>query len=219
MHIDILNNDQKELFSKLSLLLNKEFYLAGGTALALQLGHRTSLDLDFFTKKHFEAGDLYEKIKENFSGSIEKTSQAKDTLFCKANNIDISFFWYKHPLIRKTANILGVQLASLEDIAAMKLVAVSRRPAKRDYIDIFFLLKKFSLGEIFSFTKEKYPDINHYFSLRALTYFEDIKDEEKRKIKVLDKNFSWEEAKEKIFEEVKKHQLEMLKKSRGFNPA
>ena len=107
---------------------------------------------------------------------------------------------------------MGIRVASCQDIAAMKLIAISHRPVKRDYVDIYYLFEKFSLKEMFSFVSKKYPNFNQYFALRALTYFEDIGErEKKRPIKVLDKNISWEKAKKKIFEEVKKYQLGMLR--------
>ncbi|MGB6838911.1 MAG: nucleotidyl transferase AbiEii/AbiGii toxin family protein, partial [Microgenomates group bacterium] len=166
-HLNVLDKNQKKIFPNLSFLAQDGFYLAGGTALALQIGHRTSVDFDFYSNKHFDALTLYDKIEDIFGQKAKRTGQAEDTLFCKIGKADLSFFWYKHPLIKKTITFKGVPLASLGDIAAMKLIAVSRRPVKRDYIDIFFLLKRFSLEQIFSFAAEKYPNINLYFSLRA----------------------------------------------------
>lgn len=210
--VEILTENQKKVLSKLSFLTNVDLYLAGGTALALQLGHRTSLDFDFYTKKHLDPADLYEKIEKIFGKDVSQAGQAKDTLFCNIKGVDVSFFWYQYPLLRKPIKILGVNTASVEDIAAMKLIAISRRPAERDYVDVFFLLKRFELKEMFLFAKKKYPNINSYFSLRALTYFEDLRKDERRKIKILDETFSWEKAKGKILEEVKNYQLSMIKK-------
>lgn len=208
----ILNQNQANIFPQLSFLEKLGFYLAGGTALTIQLGHRTSLDFDFYSPKHFSAPDLYSKIQKNFKEKAKKISQQKDTLFCKVNNVDISFFWYTYRLIEKPILCQGVPMAGLKDIAAMKLVAAGHRPAKRDYIDILYLLEKFDLAEMFSFAYKKYPNFNSYLSLRALTYFEDLESPNQRSIKVLDPNFSWSKAKDKIFAEVKKYQLSMLKK-------
>lgn len=212
-HLEIFNPNQVKVFPKLSFLTSDGFYLAGGTALALQLGHRTSLDFDFYNPKHFDAKELYNQIEKQFGENAQKTGEEKDTLFCRVSETECSFFWYQYPMIKEAVKIHGVAIASIEDIAAMKLIAVSHRPAKRDYLDIFFLLQKFTLDDMFSYVSKKYPNFNPYFALRALTYFEDIKEErEQRAIKILDPNFSWEEAKEKIFEEVKKYQLSMIKK-------
>lgn len=209
---EIFNKKQAEVFPKLKFLTERGFYLAGDTALALQIGHRTSVDLDFYTPKHFEAGGLYEEIEKIFGEASEKTLEEEDTLFCKVEEIDLSFFWYQHPLIKKPKEYRDVALAGLEDVAGMKLIAISRRPAKRDYIDIFFLLRIFSVEEMFSFASKKYPNINLYYSMRALTYFNDIKEEDRRPTKVFDPGFSWEKAKSKIFEEVRRYQLGMIKK-------
>lgn len=210
----VLNSNQTEIFPKLSFLSERGFYLAGGTALALQLGHRTSLDFDFYNIHHFDRKKLYDKIDELFKKGSLKIGERKDTLFCRIKDVDLSFFWYSYPLITPPKIIEGVTVASLADIAAMKLVAISHRPVKRDYIDIFFLLKKFTLEEMFGFIARKYPKFNQYFAVRALTYFEDIKDDQKqRAIKIVAPNFSWEEAKKKIFEEVKRYQLAMIKKT------
>lgn len=212
-HSEILNKHQSKIFPELAFLKKERFYLAGGTALALQLGHRTSIDFDFYTQRHFDAPNLYKRIETVFGKEAEKTAQEKDSLFCTISKVDFSFFWYEYPLIKSLVVIEGIPVASLEDIAAMKLIAISHRPVKRDYIDIFYLLRVFDLEKMFFSVKKKYPKFNQYFSLRALTYFDDVKDkEDKRPIKVFDKNFSWTKAKERIFEEVKKYQLGMIKR-------
>lgn len=208
----ILDKNQKKVFSRLGSLTKKRFYLAGGTGLALQLGHRTSVDFDFYTGRHFDATKLANDIMGVFGDDVRVTLREKDTVFVTIDEVDCSFFWYQYPLVKKTENIMGVQVASCQDIALMKLIAISHRPVKRDYIDIYYLLEKLSLKEMFSFVSNKYPNFNQYFALRTLTYFEDIGErEEKRPIKVLDKNFSWEKAKEKIFTEVRKYQLGMIR--------
>lgn len=213
LHLEILNPNQKKLFPRLAFLKKKQFYLAGGTALALHLGHRTSLDFDFYSQFRFDSGELSSEIESFFSNEAKTTLRERETLFCQILEVDLSFFWYKYRLLKKPIEAHQVLLASVEDIAAMKLVSIIQRPVKRDYVDIFFLLKTFSLGKMCSLAKKKYPSFNEYLALRALTFFEDLKEEEKREVNVLDKNFSWEEAKKKILEEVKPYQLGMIKKT------
>ncbi len=208
---EILGKNQALILPRFSFLKKKGFYLAGGTALALQVGHRSSVDFDFYNPQKFDIKELYDEIEKVFGKKTQKTLQEKDTLFCTINDkVGVSFFYYDYSLIKKPRVVKGILLASIEDIAAMKLIAISQRPLKRDYIDIFFILKIFSLKKIFSFAKKKYPRFNEYYVLRALTYFEDIKDEGERAIKILAKNFSWEKAKKKIFEEVKDYQMVMI---------
>ena len=210
---NVLDKNQKFMLPQLDFLNKYRFYLAGGTALSLQIGHRTSVDFDFFTPKHFDSTILYNKLEEKFRENIKKISEEKDTLFININNVDISFFWYKYPLVSETTTFEGISLASLKDISAMKLLAITHRPVKRDYIDICFLLRSFELRKIFSFAEQKYPNFNDYLALRALTYFDDIKESEtKRPIKILKDSFSWDKARKTIFEEVKKFQLSMFKK-------
>lgn len=211
-YLKILDQNQKEVLPKLNFLSKEGFYLAGGTALALQIGHRTSVDFDFYVQKHFDAKELAGEIENIFKDGARVTLREKDTVFVNISRVDCSFFWYQYPLVEKTENVMGIQVASCRDIAAMKLIAISHRPVKRDYIDIYYLLEKFSLKDMFSFVSKKYPNFDQYFAFRALTYFEDIGErEKKRSIRVLDKDYSWEKAKKKIFEEVQKSQLEMLR--------
>jgi predicted nucleotidyltransferase component of viral defense system len=210
---NILDKNQLEILPRLKIISNYNLYLAGGTALALQLGHRTSVDLDFFTPEHFDSNKLYKDLEKEFGNNIKNIGEEKDTLFIKIFDVDLSFFWYQYKLIDKTEVFENVNLASLKDISAMKLLAITGRPAVRDYIDIFYLLKEFRISEIFDFADEKYPTFNDYLALRALTYFDEVTEVEgKRPIKVLDPDFSWNKAKKFIFEEVKKNQLGMFKK-------
>lgn len=212
-HWEILNREQLEIWSKLDFLASEEIYLAGGTALALQLGHRTSVDFDFYSQSHFKSADLYKQIESVFGKVAEKTLMEEDTLFCTVKGVGLSFFYYEYPLIIPPEKSQGVLIATTEDIAAMKLVAVIQRPAKRDYIDIAFLLKRLNLKEMFSLGQDKYPQFNRYLALRALTYFDDVEENDsKRAIRVFDKSFSWDKAKREIFAAVKEYQLAMLKR-------
>ena len=99
---EIFNKKQAKVFPNLKFLTGRGFYLAGGTALALQIGHCTSVDLDFYIPEHFEAGELYDEIEKIFGEASEKTLDEEDTLFCTVGETDLSFFWYQHILIKKT---------------------------------------------------------------------------------------------------------------------
>jgi len=212
LNYHIFDPNQAKVFPKLDFLSRNNFYLAGGTALALQLGHRTSVDFDFYCPKHFDESALFKQIENIFGQKAKITVKQKDSLFCRINNVECSFFRYQYPLIKKPLKSQGPPLASMEDIAAMKLIAVSMRPVKRDYIDIYYLLNKFNLEKMFSFVKKKYPNFNEYFAVRALTYFEDITEgKKKRDVRILEPGFSWDKAQETIFEAAKKYQLEMIK--------
>lgn len=211
-HLKVLNKNQLEILKYWKLSNRYKFYLAGGTALAVQLGHRTSIDFDFYSQQHFEGKLIVGKLEEHFS-SLKVSLQKKDTLLTEIEETGLSFFYYKYPLVGSLMDFQTIKIASLEDIAAMKMAAIVQRGIKRDFIDIYYLLEKYSLKRLLNFTVKKYPGYQKMLVLRALIYFEDAeKEKKKRPVKVFDPEFSWETAKKKIFEEVRRYQLGMIKK-------
>lgn len=180
----------------------KKAYLAGGTALSLQIGHRISIDLDFFTRQEFDEEELSGKL-----ASVPKFIQegtAKWTVWGKINQTKFSMFYYKYPLLEKTVLFEGIQLASLADIAAMKIHAIEGRGTRRDFVDVYFLSKTYSLEEMLNFYQKKYAVLeDHLYSiLRSLDYFEDA-EQEMLMPKMLNK-VSWEEVKDYFRNEIYK---------------
>ncbi len=211
IYFSILSSRQIKLLKKLEFLKERSFYLAGGTALALQIGHRTSLDFDFYTEKEFDSRKLREEFDKRFK-EVQEIYIAEDTLGLSVDGIGVSFFRYSYPLIKPLREAEGIFLASIEDIAAMKILAISQRGRKRDFIDIFFLIKEFSLKQIIEFIKEKYPMFNIYVGLQGLTYFKDAdEDPEKSRCRLL-KKVRWGETKKFIIKEVNKLKSFYLKK-------
>jgi len=180
LYFSILNPKQLRLLKKLKFLKKYGFYLAGGTALALQICHRTSVDFDFYTVKKFDSRKLREEFDKRFK-EVQEIYIAEDTLCLSVNDVGISFFRYPYKVIRPLREIEGINLTSLEDIAAMKILAISQRGRRRDFIDIYFLIKKFGLAQIIEFVKEKYPMFNIYVGLQGLTYFKDADDDPEKK--------------------------------------
>ena len=202
MYYNIL--DQKRL-SILPLLkeFKNDFYLAGGTALALQLGHRDSIDFDFFSPDYIDTKKLFQKIKQVFNKhKILKVQDEKNTLTVFINeNIKISFFTYPYKLISKPLNEPYLKLASIKDIGAMKLSAVVGRASNKDYIDIYYILKKISLVELLQGANKKTPELDRNLILKSLVYFKDI---EKEPIKFKNKNrIAFSEIREFLIKEVK----------------
>jgi len=210
----ILNWNQKRILKRVEFLKRYGFYLAGGTALALQLGHRTSRDLDFYTPHHFKGLELTREFQKVFGKEIRKPVLAEDTLWLKFRDTDLSFFRYPYKLIRPSFSYLTVKLASPEDIAAMKIEAIIGRGTKRDFVDIYYLIKKYSLKQLLNFTQKKYPKaFNEQNCLIALIYFKDAEAAPKdRKRLYLYENAKWRKIKEYIEKEVKQYQLEAIKK-------
>lgn len=176
-------------------------YLAGGTALALQLGHRMSIDLDFFTRDEFD-----EKILSSSLGEFPEFIQegtAWRTVWGKIGNTKFSLFYYKYPLIGEMLKFENLNLASKKDIAAMKIHAVSDRGTKRDFIDLYFLAQEFGLDEIFRFYNDKYGDLEEkaYHLIRSLDYFSDADNEPLDKVPKMLQDLSWDLVKKFFSEE------------------
>lgn len=182
-----------------------DFYLAGGTALALLIGHRQSIDFDFFSNTKFSNLKILDSLNEILKDDeqIEIKEQDKDTLILFINNVKLSFFFYSHKLLGEKITILNnINLASLKDILAMKLIAISQRGTKKDFIDMYFLLKNnFSLSNAVNVLNEKYDKIkfNKLHILKSLTYFDDANMDANPKML---KDVSWKEVKESIEKDV-----------------
>lgn len=181
----------------------KNAYLAGGTSLALQIGHRISIDLDFFTRYEFNEPELSAKLS-TFPEFIQDGT-TKGTVWGKIGATKFSMFYYKYPLLEKSVPFEGIQLASLADIAAMKIHAIEDRGTKRDFIDCYLLAKKYTLEEMLGFYQKKYGVLEDhlYAILRSLDYFEDAEKESEMPRMLAEVN--WEEVKEYFRKET--HQL------------
>ncbi|PIS17406.1 MAG: hypothetical protein COT59_00850 [Candidatus Nealsonbacteria bacterium CG09_land_8_20_14_0_10_42_14] len=211
MYLNVLSKKQIYLLKKLGFLEKYGFYLAGGTALALQIGHRASLDFDFYTEKKFDSRKLREEFDKRFK-EVQEIYIAEDTLGLSVDGIGVSFFRYPYPLIKSCRETEGVLLASVEDIAAMKILAISQRGRRRDFIDIYFLIKEFGLKQITEFIKEKYPMFNVYVGLQGLTYFKDADEDPEKKRYKLFKKVRWSEVKKFIIKEVNRFKNIYFKK-------
>ena len=150
----------------------ENFYLAGGTALSLILGHRKSIDLDFFSSSFPKFEILVAKLK---TLNPKVINQDKGTLDLYIDGVKVSFLEYKYPLIGDFLEFDQVKVASLEDIACMKLSAISSRGSKKDFIDLYFILQKFSLGELLALFEKKFKGVDYQMShiLKSLVYFEE----------------------------------------------
>ena len=175
------------------------FVLVGGTALALQLGNRESIDLDLFSNTDFASNELLTSLLKDYQ--IVVNNQLSQTLITTINYVKVDFIKFHYPFIRPFLVIENIRMASLEDIAAMKLDAITGRGSKKDFYDLFFLLQHYSIDELFSFYTEKYPHQTTFHVARSLTYFDDA-DIQPSPI-VFDKTITWETVKQKIISVIK----------------
>lgn len=176
-----------------------DFYLAGGTSLALQIGHRLSFDLDFFGNREFQTQEIIDLLANEKSITI--LSQRKNILILNINNIKVDFVNYHYPHIGNPILSENIRLLSLEDIAAMKLAAIAGRGRKRDFYDLYFLLQRYSLRSLVDFYKKKFEDGSELMVARSLTFFEDADTDEGPVL--LGNNVEWSKIKKHISEEVR----------------
>ena len=177
-----------------------DFRLAGGTALALQIGHRISYDLDFFCFCQTENKELIRRL--SFLKPFRVLYDHESSLALNINNVKIDFVKYAYPFLEKPQMHDGIAMASLRDIAAMKIAAITGRGKRRDFVDLFFLLRTFTLQDILSFYSNKYDDGNEFMALRSLNYFADA--EKDPEIVFLNEKPDWEFIKNDISIHVKK---------------
>jgi len=183
----------------------KDFYLAGGTALALQIGHRKSIDLDWFSKKEFSNVELKYVLSRLGLGKLKIYSEDERTLNTELYEVKTSFFGYRcktlFPFEKYGKN---VNLASVADIACMKVDAISSRGSKKDFIDLYFMLQKYPLKELLNLFDRKYKEIeyNHLHILKSLIYFQDTGNDP---MPLMLKKIDWEEIKKEIKRQVKEY--------------
>jgi len=180
----------------------KDAYLVGGTACALQLGHRISVDLDFFTPKEFDTKELIYSLKKIGKFKLEK--QSWGTILGTLEGIKFNLFVYKYPVLFPFKSIFDVNILDLRDIAAMKIDAISTRGIKRDFIDLYFICQKgISLSKILSFYNRKYGALasNIIHIQKSLVYFIDA---EATAMPKMLKKINWDDVKKYFEDEVKR---------------
>ena len=175
--------------------------LVGGTSLALQLGHRISVDLDIFG-----IWDYTLDLAGRFSaiGSTEKESGTPDgkMAFFYIDDVKVDCVSYDmYKWLEPPVEVDGVRLAGVKDIAAMKVNAITNRGTRKDFVDMARLLDDYSLNDIFAWYREKYPEANPALAMRSLSYFVDAETMPMPKMLV---PFDWEEAKDRIRAAVRK---------------
>ena len=166
------------------------FALAGGTSLALRLGHRLSIDLDFFAVEPFENEVLSDFLMREFGFDMRRSIATGLTGFIDGVRVD--FVKYRYPLIRPFEVIEGIRLMSLPDVIAMKLSAITNRGAKKDFYDLSKLIECFGLEALFEYYQAKFPQTDLLMLMRSLAYFDDAESDEDP---VSLKGVTWEEVK------------------------
>jgi predicted nucleotidyltransferase component of viral defense system len=196
--------------------LLEEFNLVGGTALALQMGHRFSEDIDLFTRHDFNRELILEALKEKYGKSFKLVSVSQNTVNCTISNIKIDLLKHGYPVIAPVITEDNLKMFGLSDIAAMKLNAIAGNGTRvKDFIDVYFLLEHFQLKQLFSFYKKKYAEHDIYHVKKSLTYFDDIPSNSWENVRFLPgKGLDFDTMRKKLLNSVREY--ENLQRDIGF---
>ena len=176
MHQEAITSAAKKIFERLPGF--SDFYLAGGTGLALQLGHRVSVDFDLFWGKEISK-DLLAKVEKVFENlRLEVRLNHSEQLTVVVSGVNLSFVKYPFPLLLDLINYQGGKILPILEIGAMKAYTLGRRATFKDYVDLFFVLKSNPLEEIINLAQKKYQDkFDPRLFLEQLIYLEDVQEE------------------------------------------
>ena len=202
MYWNIFDKSRYELLKKISEVISiDDYYMIGGTALSLQLGLRESYDFDFCVKGEFNNEVLLEELKS--VGNVEVIQNQKGTCDVLLNGVQVSFFYYPNKVLKdfvKPEEMPKLKIASVLDIAIMKVVAIGGRGAKKDFFDLYNIIKKcnITVDELVNGLVQKCGiNVNYLNIIMGLSYFEDAEDE------ILPNTFvsyNWENIKEFFIE-------------------
>ncbi len=197
-HLEVLDDKQPRVLSRLAPFVEEHgFYLAGGTGLALRLGHRKSVDFDWFRNESFDPVALRSEMGKTIE--VTELASAPGTLHASIDQVRVTFLAYDYPLLEKPESFpeLATVIASLDDLAAMKLAALLQRGERKDLYDIdILLLEHRSLKDLLHVFERKFGFEGTASLLRALTYFDEA--EATPDPMLLDHRLSWEHTRERL---------------------
>ena len=198
LHLSTLDTTTLELLRQLQRIpaLCKT-RLVGGTALALQIGHRKSIDLDFFGKIEVEKDELVIALEQ--IGALTVLKESPRIHIYLLNNVKIDIVDYQYSWVDDVVVKQGIRMASLKDIAAMKVTAIIGRGTKKDFVDIAFLLRYFSMNDILDFYSQKYPDGSIFMAMKSLAYFDDAEEDI---MPYMLTDITWENIKQQILSNI-----------------
>lgn len=201
LHTETVDANTLDLLKQIQTNPNfDETRLVGGTALALQIGHRKSIDLDIFGNIRLESLELMQELQTYGTLSIRSASQRIHHLMLRGVQLDI--VQYDYPWLDAPVVADGLRLASIRDIAAMKLAAITNRSTRKDFIDLAFLLDRFDLPQILELYKQKFKDGEAFMVLKSLVFFDDAEDDP---MPYMLQPIDWTVAKQRIVDSVRTH--------------
>ena len=179
LHFECVPEPAQRLAAKLfPAIVDFDFVLAGGTGLALQFGHRVSVDFDLFTSPGKYPARLLDRIRST-AGTLQVIQDKHDTLDVLLDTVKCSFFSYPYPFSDAVGTYHGVALADALDIAATKLVAIAQRGAKKDFVDLYVCLRHYTFEAVFANALRRFgrDSMNPVSIGKALVYFADARND------------------------------------------
>jgi hypothetical protein len=184
----------------------KDYFLVGGTALALQLGHRISDDIDLFTRNDINKDEILDFLNSEYHEKYQIKNIQKIIFQIIINDVKVDLVKHNFNLIEDIKTEEGIRYLGKKDIAAMKLMAVANRGDQaKDFIDIYYLLKEMPLNEMFEYYKEKYNQNDVSVIKRSLVYFDDITNTNWNAVRLLNDKLDIKAIKNKIIHEMNKY--------------
>jgi predicted nucleotidyltransferase component of viral defense system len=189
----------------------ENYFLVGGTALSLQLGHRVSDGIDLFTRIDINKDEIFDFLNKNYAGRYQISNIQSIILQIVIDDIKVDFVKYDYDLIEEVKTGEGIKYLGKKDISAMKLMAVANRGDQaKDFIDIFYLLQEISLNAMFDYYRKKYNQNDINAIKRSLVYFDDVTDSNWASVKLLHDKLSKENIKRTIIDEMNKYNKNIM---------
>jgi len=195
---------KKETLGLLKTLMRDEalihLSLVGGTALALYMGHRKSVDIDLFSQQLFDVGELEKHFINNYG--FKTTRTANTTLIGNMYSIKVDCVGYNYPLVESVLEYDGIRIYSIPDLAAMKLTAISQSGNRlKDFVDVAFMSSMLSLENMLKAFEKKYPKTSVMTAVRGITYYDDI--DFTAEIDLMEGTFKWKTVEKRLKEMIK----------------
>lgn len=202
LQTNVVKKETLELLKKLMQEeIFKEYFLVGGTALALNLGHRISVDIDMFTRNDIPVEQLQKELQTKYN--FKERFKQKNTLKGVINNVEVDFIKYDYNFIKPIEEEQDIRFTSIPDIIAMKLSAITDNGTRmKDFLDIAYLSSYYSLNEMTDFYNKKFQITNKISVSKALIYFNDVNNNDT--IELIKGKFSWEKTKKRLIEMTQK---------------
>ena len=189
----------------------KDYFLVGGTALSLQLGHRMSVDIDLFTRKDINKDEILDLLNRDYYGKYQILSMQNIIFQVVINGVKVDIVKNDYELIEDVKSEKGIKYLGKKDISAMKLMAIANRGDQaKDFIDLYYLLQEIKLKDMFDYFKQKYNqnDIGHI--KRSLVYFDDVTKSNWASVKLLKETLPAEKVKRRIINEMNKYNKNII---------